>query len=157
MARTTPRKMDNAGVSTVTGYIMTFFIASIILGIAIIQNQNLVSSYGGEVARRALETTGNNIALRITQVDRVIASSGAGASDIGSFNATIGIPLRVGDQVYTIALDNDSITLTGTTSASTQVKIPLNITTPMAGRTISSSTGSLALFYDGSRGLLDFQ
>ncbi|MEM3085867.1 MAG: hypothetical protein QXO51_07475 [Halobacteria archaeon] len=148
-------RTDSSGVSTVTGYIMTFFIASIILGITILSSQTLVSTYGDVVARRSLETIGTNLVLRIVQMDRVIASAGASASDIAAVNTTIEIPLEAGKQPYTIDVTDTALTLQTKEGSATQVKIPLNISTPLIGRTISSGGGKLDMVYDPALGKLD--
>jgi hypothetical protein len=154
-ARESVRGRGQEGVSTVTGYIMTFFIASIILGIAIISNQTLVAAYGDVVARRSLETVGTSLALRIAQVDRVIASAGAGASDLAAVNTTIEIPPEAGNRPYSIEVSETALTLYSREGDSTRVTIPVNITTPLISRTISSGGGRVDMVYDPSLGKLD--
>lgn len=157
MARV-PLRKDNAAVSTVTGYIMNFFIATLILGVAILSNQTLIAAYGTEVSRRTLETIGNNIALRIEQVDRVIASAAGSASDLSSIDTPLTfIPLTVANREFLLSFSNDSLSLMTTGSSPTRVHIPLNITTPMATKTLYSTSGKMRMYYDSNTGLLEFE
>jgi len=110
------------------------------------------------VARRALETIGNNIALRITQVDRIIVSAAASASDLTAVNTTLTlIPLTVAGQEYSVSFANDSLTLQASGSSTTNVTIPLNITTSMTTKTLYSTSGQMLMYYNTTSGLLDFQ
>lgn len=149
--------LGEEAVSIVTGYIMTFFIATIILGVTLISNQSMVSSYGDAVARNTLDTIGNNLALRIENVDRMMRASAGSGATVATLNVTVPIPLQVAGRPYLMELSTGAILMQSSGSAVTQVRVPLNNSTPIAARNLTSSYGKVVIYYNTSAGWLDFQ
>ena len=101
-------------------------------------------------------TMGNQIAVKLTNFDRLVDIHKSGKV-LSGLNTSVEIPWEIGNHEYTINITQDEIILKTPRDISNEVRVPLNVSSTITNREISSMGEKIKIFYNLTSGAIDFE
>lgn len=143
------------GVSTVLSYILTLSTALLLLLILMVVYQNITAGPSNIVMYDSLQIVGGDIALRVETIDRIIDSRRPDRM-IEQLETSVDVPYDIGGKIYYINFTQHELSME-TTDSAIYFKVPMNLTTNLTSKTLSSTQQKVKIFYNNSSGRIDFE
>ena len=148
---------DEEAVSIALGYMLTLTTSLLLLSLMLIYFvPPLVDTSSKIVVWERLGTIGNQIAVKITDFDRLVGAHTSGKV-LNGLNTTLKIPWEIGNYEYTINITQDEIILKTPREISNEVRVPLNVSSVITNKEISSTGEKIRIFYNLTSGAIDFE
>ncbi|MDY6965817.1 MAG: hypothetical protein SVM80_07595 [Halobacteriota archaeon] len=139
---------DEKAASIAVEYILTFAISMSLLIALILSSQNLIEMTSDIVMRESFEIIGNDIALKISNMDILIEAT-FGSGDVDDLNSEFTIPGQIAGRAYSVNISQDRIIIQSF-AGSAEARIPLNVTTGIESGIATSSQEQLFILYNSS-------
>lgn len=149
---------DENAVSISIGFILTFGITVIAFILILNSFYSMMGQAEQTVMREEFEIHGNDIAVKLTNIDNIVGIAGTAGSNYQEISYDLTLPDKIAGQYYSIEFSNQSreIILSSHERSETTVKIPYATrTVDVASTTIYSAAGSHYLFYSTTTNIIE--
>jgi hypothetical protein len=141
---------DENAVSITIGFILTFSITVLMLVTILSSFYSLMDQAEQTVMRDEFEIHGNDIAVRIANMDTMVGNAANSGSDVDEIRYELSLPDRIAGKPYSVEFDNSSkdIVFVSEERDNTIVKVPYYAeNTVFLSTTLYSQKGEFMMTY----------
>ena len=149
------KKQSEEAVSTVLSYILSLSIALVLLMVLMVSCQSITAGPSGIVMYEGLKIVGSDLSMRVEGMDRIIDSLRP-YKMIGQLETEVEIPYSIGGKIYYVNFTQTELSMEPV-DTSLAFKVPMNLTTNLTSKTLSSAQQRVTLFYNNSSGRIEFE
>jgi len=149
------KKYAEEAVSTVLSYILSLSIALVLLMILMVTYQNITAGPSSTVMYEGLKIVGSDLSMRVDGMDRIIDSLRP-YKMIGRLETEVEIPYSVGGKIYYVNFTQTELSMEPE-DISLVFRVPMNLTTNLTSKTLSSAQQRVTIFYNNSSGRIEFE
>jgi hypothetical protein len=146
---------SDEAVSAALSYILTMTAAVMLMSILLVSYKSLIENSSEIVLYESFDTLGNQIAVKITNFDRIVGAQTSGR-ELGKLNTTLEIPDKIGNRWYIVNITQDRIILHAMYSFD-EVIVPLNVSSSITSNEISSVEEKIRIFYNSTSEAIEFE
>lgn len=148
---------DDRGVSTTVGYVLTLAIGAVLLSGVVIGVGGVLESQTDRAVRGDLDVVGQGAVANLESADRLarVAEAGRADPDVAATDGTVSVevavdlPTRVAGVPYTVAVDDDAVTVR-TERPEESVRVPHTASVTVAESTVRGGPLRIEYVADGT-------
>ncbi|MBI4361962.1 MAG: hypothetical protein HY558_02195 [Euryarchaeota archaeon] len=149
---------DRRGASITTGYMFSLAVSTLLLGFLINSYTGFLGSAEQNVELQSYRVISNNLALKITNFDRMLQSGFNLSAVPDILDTQVVLPRRVAGSNYLVFFTQTEVAVNHSLGrTNTEARAPLDVLNNITPRNFSSEQERFTLYYNNTTGRIDFR